>query len=231
MSHVGGRYDDDTRTVIVQHLGQFMTHEFTHALHAADQHAVGQEHAVWVSEGLASLYESAEVVDEKPSAPRKLAAARGAAAAPAPYADPAGYASEDERGKRSEHAPDLAYGESSGLLLYLDERDLLRKFYDAYKESWPSDSSGKQALEKITGLSLPDLQKAWTEWLLNAPETRPAVRPNGPMLGVRLAEAVDGLAINEIIPGGPAAKCRCGLTMSSSPSTARRRATRTPSTG
>ena len=52
---VGGHYDDATRTILVKRPGPELRHEFTHALHAADQHALGQEHPVWLSEGLATL--------------------------------------------------------------------------------------------------------------------------------------------------------------------------------
>ena len=54
---MGGHYDDATRTILVKRPGAELRHEYVHALHAADQHALGQEHPVWLSEGLATLFE------------------------------------------------------------------------------------------------------------------------------------------------------------------------------
>ncbi len=204
MTHVGGRYDDDTRTVIVQHLGQFMAHEFTHALHAADQHAVGQEHAVWISEGLASLYESAREVNgalvpgDNARMPVVRIAARRHTLIPL---DGLVKMPRDAFGARA----DLAYGESSCLMLYLHEQGTLRRFYDEYKKTWRADPTGHDALERTTGQVLAELQKSFADWIQKRPEPVAAVRTNGPMLGVRFAEAVDGLRVMELIHGSPAA--------------------------
>lgn len=205
MSHVGGRYDDDTRTVIVQHLGQFMAHEFTHALHAADQHAVGQEHAVWVGEGLASLYEAA-VEANGALVPRENArftvvrlAARRHTLIPL---DGLVKMSRESFGGRAA----LAYGESSALMLYLFDKGLLRKFYENYKTTWSDDPSGKTALEQTTGMLLPQLQKAWADWVIARPVSADLTRTNGPMIGVRLAEEVDGLRVTEVMAGSPASR-------------------------
>ena len=59
MPGVGGFYNNEAKILIAQHLGQVMTHEFTHALHAADRAPLGQEHPIWLAEGLASMYEAA----------------------------------------------------------------------------------------------------------------------------------------------------------------------------
>ncbi len=205
MSHVGGRYDDDTRTVIVQHLGQFMAHEFTHALHAADQHAVGQEHAVWVSEGLASLYEASEEVNDAlvPHENARFTVVRLAARRHTLIPlDGLVKMSRESFGGRA----DLAYGESSALMLYLFDKNLLRKFYESYKSTWSDDSSGRTALEQTTGMLLPQLQKAWADWVIARPPRAEAVRTDGPIIGVRLAEAVDGLRVEEVMAGSPAAR-------------------------
>src|SRR2546421_5814796 len=55
---VAGMYTDENRTLIAPHMGQIMVHEFTHALHAADQRAAGQIHPGLLREGNASLYEA-----------------------------------------------------------------------------------------------------------------------------------------------------------------------------
>ena len=53
-----GFYQPVTRTLTSVDRGRALIHEFTHALHHADQSASRQRHPPWVCEGLATLYES-----------------------------------------------------------------------------------------------------------------------------------------------------------------------------
>ncbi len=62
---VEGIYIHSARMLIAGRLGQVMTHEFTHALHAGDLDPLGQEHPIWIVEGLASLFEAGQFEGEK----------------------------------------------------------------------------------------------------------------------------------------------------------------------
>ena len=59
---VGGYYNRATRALVCKSVGMVLTHEFTHALHFADMTARGQQHPIWVAEGLATLFETSRVV-------------------------------------------------------------------------------------------------------------------------------------------------------------------------
>ena len=65
MPGVEGIYMHQMHMLIAHSLGQVMTHEFTHALHAGDLDALAQEHPIWIVEGLASLFESAQFEGDK----------------------------------------------------------------------------------------------------------------------------------------------------------------------
>jgi hypothetical protein len=202
---VKGIYEDESRTLLAQQLGQVMTHEFTHALHAADQRAVGQEHPVWLREGLASMYEAGEFVDGKliPHDNFRLAYVQSAARRKSliPLEKLLLLNTQDFiRG------PNLAYGESSSLLLYLYEQKLLKKFYDEYKASYNTDPTGRLALEDVTAMSLADLQKTWTTWMLARKSPSMLTGPGGPYLGVHFGEAVDGLKVAMVVPTSGAFK-------------------------
>ncbi|HZK79796.1 MAG TPA: PDZ domain-containing protein, partial [Humisphaera sp.] len=202
---VMGIYEDETRTLLAERMGQVMTHEFTHALHAADQRAVGQEHPVWLREGLASMYEAGEFENGQliPADNFRLAFIQSAARRHAliPLDKLLSLTTRD-----FVNSPNLAYGESSSLLLYLYDRKLLRKYYDAYKASYRSDPSGGGALEAVTQMNLADLQTAWTQWMLarKSPKLLPVA--GGPYLGVHFGDAIDGLKVSMILPSGPGAK-------------------------
>lgn len=201
--HLGGDYEDTTRTVVSMRLGQFMTHEFTHALHAADQHAIGQEHPVWLSEGLASLYESAEIDGTK------LIAHDNSRLKFVRYAAKSGGLVPLEKLLRMTRQdfnarPNLAYGQASGLLRYLQEAGLLKPFYDAYIAGYAKDPTGATALEQTTGSTLPAIQKAFSQWIQERPEPPTPLRAGGPLLGVGIADAIDGVRITNIPAERPA---------------------------
>ena len=171
---IGGSYDDTTRTVVAKGSGPSLSHEFTHALHAADQRAVGQEHPVWLSEGLASMYERTRTEARDDDRPEHLvplddsrltyvrAAARRQVLIPF---DRLGRMDREDFTDRA----NVAYGESSSLLLFLYEQGLLRKFYDAYKQGYDDDPTGRDALVRATETNLHDLQTRWAEWMLARP--------------------------------------------------------------
>ncbi len=200
---VAGIYLDESRTLIARRMGQIMVHEFTHALHAADQRAVGQMHPVWLREGIASMYEAGEFEQRRltPKDNYRLSYVQQAArhGALLPLEKLVRLTPEQFTANAN-----LAYGESSSLLLYLYEKDLLRAFYDRFKAEYSEDQTGKIALQKTTGMTLPELQKAWTEWML--PRTSPPLQPGfgSAILGVRFDSENDGLKISLLIPNGPA---------------------------
>ena len=166
---VQGRYDDSTRTLLVKRIGPELRHEFTHALHAADQRALDQEHPVWLSEGLASLYENARIEPAAggqeeyiPNDTWRLAAVQTASRRGELI--PLSQLLKLDRNAFTARAT-LAYGESGSLLLYLYEQDLLKPFYGAYTSGYSKDASGQSALESVTGKPLSELQEDWEKWM------------------------------------------------------------------
>jgi tetratricopeptide (TPR) repeat protein len=211
---VGGFYNDAAKVLVAQRLGQTVTHEFTHALHAADRAPLGQDHPIWIAEGLASMFEAAQFEGDKlvPHDNFRLNVLQKAAAARQ-------LITLDNLIKMQQPGfvarANLAYGEASSVMLYLYETDKLKPFYEAYKKGYDEDATGQRAIEKVTGRTFPEFEKDWTAWMVRRPPVPQSTGTDGVVLGARLGDANDGLKIESILPGGPAAKAglRAGDTL------------------
>jgi tetratricopeptide (TPR) repeat protein len=206
--NVGGAYFNAIKTLVAQRPGDVMRHEFTHALHAADRAPLGQDHAAWVVEGLGVLYESAEILfaedgdvlvplADNPRLPAAQAAARRRSLVPLEHLLKM---TQGEFMKR----PNITYTEAGSLMLYLRDSGRLRKFYDAYKETYDTDPTGRGALEKASGTTLAEFETAWVKWLLERPAA-PFFGAPTLFLGARVAPGGGGMTVIAVAPHGPAA--------------------------
>jgi len=65
------------------------------------------------------------------------------------------------------------YGDNTGVnyataryvCYWLQEKDLLLKFYKEFKETLKDDATGQFALEKVTGMKIADFDKVWREFV------------------------------------------------------------------
>jgi hypothetical protein len=203
MPGVEGIYMHSARMLIAKRLGQVMTHEFTHALHAGDLDPLGQEHPIWIVEGLASLFEAGQFEGEKlvPRDNYRLEylqiAFRTKRLIPLEKL---------LTWKQSQFVANanLGYGEASSVMLYLYESNLLRKFYDTYKINFDKDPSGKATLEQVSGKPLKDFEHDWQIWMSKRKSPTMNVGPEGAFIGVQFAQENDGLKIEQVVTKGPA---------------------------
>lgn len=202
---VGGFYNHENRLIIAKGLGQTITHEFTHALHDADRARTGQAHPVWLTEGLATLFESARFVEQTfvPQDSYRLghvqAAAKGNRLIPL------------ARLLSMDHAAFLqnamlAYAQAGSIMHYLYERQLLRRFYETYKATYDKDRTGKLALETVCARPLAQVEQEWKAWVLARKPPAANTAPDSAVLGVRFSTSSSGCRIDSVVPGGPAEK-------------------------
>jgi hypothetical protein len=201
---VEGIYIHSLRMLIAGRLGQVMTHEFTHALHAGDLDPLGQEHPLWIVEGLASMWESATFEGEKlvPHDNYRLWNLR--LAYRTRHLIPLEQLFTWKQAQFVQNA-NLAYGEASSVMLYLYEHDLLRNFYDTYPLNSEKDPTGKLTLEQVTGLPMKDFERAWQTWMYARTPPSTDISLLGPSIGMYFVQENDGLKVNRIVGNGPAA--------------------------
>jgi len=205
-ARLGGAYDPAHRQLIVRSIGMVLTHEFTHALHFADQSARGQAHPIWIIEGLATLFESSILLDGNPIpipnhranvirtiAKRKMTI---------PWSEFFKLSHSRFMSKSG-----VAYPQGRYIFMYLHEQGLLKSWYNAYTAGYEDDETGAKAIEKVTGKSLDKVEADWLKWIGQLNDVPLRLAAEQAYIGVQLARQVDGLKIIRVVSGSAADKC------------------------
>ena len=211
MPGVEGIYQHDIRTLTAKGLGFVTQHEFTHALHAADLDPLGQEHPIWLVEGMAVLFEHAEYemgADGKEVlTPRdNERTVRLQAEARQKKLMPLSRLFKMDQSEFLSQRVLQCYAESGSVMQYLYEQKLLRKFYDTFKATYAKDKTARLALEQTVGKPLEDFENDWKAWMLTRLPPSGQIGPDSPYLGIEFGEANDGMLIQILKTGGPAAR-------------------------
>lgn len=198
-----GFYRPADHTLISVDRGRVLLHEFTHALHHAD--AAPQMHPIWIAEGLAALYENCNFGPTSIDAqvdwrlPLLQEAIRTKKAIPL------------HRLLKMDRKPflaraDLCYAQARYLMLYLQQRNLLRQWYQAYKAGYEDDATGRKAIESQLKKNLFAIESDWHKWvgLLKAPWGEG--RAGRGRLGLRVQSHSQGVKVMGFIPGSTAEK-------------------------
>ena len=196
ISSVGGAYEHQQRRLVAQDLGATLRHEFVHVLHWRDMNRLGQAHAPWVQEGLASLIEDYDLrggtPDPVPSwrtniVKRLLDVGR------LPSIETL---SQIEMNSFTAKRPLAQYAQARTLMLWLLETNKLRAFYRHYCEHYSEDPSGYQSLLAATGTEPEMLEKQYRDWvraLPSVPETGSDLRAT---LGIEIENGTgDGVLV------------------------------------
>jgi tetratricopeptide (TPR) repeat protein len=203
-----GFYNTTTRTLTVNLATGTgtMIHEFTHALHYADMSALKQSHPIWIIEGFGSLYEQCTIRGGGPIGRLNwrlpiLQSAIGTQ----------DYIGWERLMKMSgaEFSSDrktvsVAYAESRYIFYYLQEKGLLKKFYEEYTKNYSSDKTGIAAVESVLGKKIGESEKEWIEFVKGLKSE--ARRVSGAYLGVGLQDTDEGLTVETVAPESPAEK-------------------------
>ena len=202
--HVRGRYRKGPRELVVLDARRSLAHELVHAFHHDHMDRLGQQHPLWVQEGLATLFESVDT--ETADAPD----GRGAFVFRSNERDgmarrlaelgrltPWSTLLTDEPGPE----PALVYPQVRAVVHFLADRGLLEAWYAAYTETFAHDATGRLALERVVGAPIDEVERAWHAWVLTRPlsvevvqDAVPRVREPRILLPVEPVEPVESEA-------------------------------------
>ena len=202
-AQLGGFYSRGPHVLYARTVGLTLVHEFTHALHGADQDGLGQRHPIWVTEGLATLFESSKIIDGRavPQPNRRLNILQRIVRRKRsiPF----------EKFIRADHGKFMrkavtSYCQGRYMMMYLHAKGLLKKWYDAYTDGYEDDPTGGKALEKVLGRKLAQSEEDWKKWVLKLEPPILHLPPKHAYIGIQLRPAVDGVRVMRVVPGSGA---------------------------
>jgi hypothetical protein len=207
-SAIGGLYGHDDKRLVSQDLGATLRHEFLHVLHWRHMSRLGQRHPIYIMEGLCSLAEDLDTVDDADaptgkgvvvaSSWRTNIVKRRERGGTFPSIDSiARMTHEQFVGSR----PLANYAFARTLFQWMESQGKLRAWYEHYVAHFAEDSSGVRSMEAVLGAPSAELTKKWRAWVRLLPEVPEEIGLGMASLGVSVeGGGGDGVSVVGITP-------------------------------
>ncbi len=207
-SGIGGSYVHDTKRLVAQDLGATLRHEFFHVLHWRSTTRLGQDHPIWIQEGLCSLVEDYETTADGDLKPvpswrtniSKRLASNGRLLAIQKLAT-------IPRDRFTSSSPLGNYAQARTFFLYLFDKNKLKDWYAEYTANYSKDSTGVKAIEAVFAKPASEIDKDYRAWVRALPMVAEQIKPGKAGLGAEVDPGSgDGPVIAEVDRNGPARK-------------------------
>lgn len=207
-NQIGGTYEHSRKRLVAIDLGATLRHEFFHVLQFRELERLGQQHPIWIMEGLASIVEDMEF-PPAPAAPRPIPSWRTNIA---------------QRMERSGALPTLAqlgamdqlkfssqrplgnYAASRNVFMYLASQHKLADWWRVYttdpEQGLRADESGVRAMEQVLGKPGAQIDKDIRIWLRTLSPVAESIEPGMASLGVEVEAGLgEGPVVARVVPG------------------------------
>ena len=163
--HVWGLYNHRRRELVTRGHPRAVRHELAHAIHHGHMDAVGQDHPLWIQEGLASLYENYEFLDDgtvrflrndRSEQVQTLAANEWLMT----WSELVGLQPTAMRKEAYR-----AYPQLRSVMRFIADEGHLESWYRSYVEGFDADPTGVKAIELAFGQPIELVEAAWRRWL------------------------------------------------------------------
>ncbi len=200
-----GFYSRKLRMMATISLSNAIVHELVHAVHDNQQQLLGQDHPVWITEGLATLYQTSDVRDGKlvpkigpelSGLQRSIRARKFHRLAALLQIDQSGFMSQAQ----------VSYPQVRYVMYYLHSRGLLESWYRSYRENYDEDPTGRDALERTLGKKLGAIEDDWLAWVLALEAPWRSKLVSKAHLGIRMMPGQEGVIVDAALPGSAARK-------------------------
>ena len=202
----GGLYVHEDRRLVARDTGASLRHEYTHARHYGQMQRLQQLHPMWIQEGLATLFEdwqlgpSGELVI-LPNLRTNDAFDRVQQRDTTPWVD---FFHLDSKAFTAQAR--WNYAQARSMLMYIASQGKLTSWYQIYIASWAEDSIGRRALEASFALPIGKIEAQWKAWVHDGGRQDSTIDPGDGVMGTTISNLPDGVRIDSVQPGGPAAK-------------------------
>ncbi len=161
-----GIYRHRRRELITTDTDSSLRHEFTHRMHHAHMDFLGQEHPLWIQEGLATLFEDYEINKDGsilfiPNKRDKYALKLEQAGQLLSLPDMTGLSR-----KELTRQAIIVYPQLRSFFRFLAEQNHFSKWYEKYIADYDEDPTGREALQYVFNKPLEQIQAMWKAWLL-----------------------------------------------------------------
>lgn len=185
-SGIGGAYDHDRKQLVAQDLGATLRHEFFHVLHWRSASRLGQQHPIWIQEGLCSLVEDYDIINGTltpvPSWRTNTAKRILSGGQLTPIEELAAI----PRDRFTAGGRTMArYAECRTFFLFLSQRGVLGPWYRHYLGHFKSDPTGVASILATLDTDIDGLNAMYRDWLKKLPAVpEPGGREGRAGLGV-----------------------------------------------
>lgn len=205
--NVGGSYVHRLRRLVSRDTGGSLRHEYFHVMHYGHMERLGQPHALWVQEGIASLYEDYELTERGivflPNDRNDITRNRARINRLIPWESVFELPSDRFMARAT-----VLYPQARSMFEFVAARGKLQTWYEAYVAHFDEDTTGKRAFEIAFEMDVREVERSWREWVLEQPITRAGneIAAGQPSLGVGTASVGvnDGVLITQVLPGSTA---------------------------
>ena len=205
---IGGMYQHSLRRLVSRDIGGSLRHEFFHAMHFGHMERLGQPHALWIQEGLASLYEDYEFSAEGtirflPNDRQLIVKSRARSGRLPKWEDLLGISAEAFMNRASQMYPTVR-----SIFEYVADQGKLQTWYKAYVEHFGEDRTGAKAFEIAFGKPVTEIERDWRRWIMDQPAINLRIRAGDAALGVRCDDdgSNDGVLVTDVLAGSAASQ-------------------------
>jgi len=172
-----------------------LVHEFTHALHYADMDARHQRHPIWIVEGFGTMFEQCTIKDGKPVGlvNWRLPIIQRALKQNRHWALTHFIKHSYRCFSRN---TSLAYAHARYIFFWLQQKGLLKRFYEEYTKTYKDDNTGLKAFGSVVGKSAAEVENEWREFVLSLKYARRGVK-----LGIYTGEVEGGVKVRKVVEG------------------------------
>lgn len=203
--NVAGWYDPMKKELICSDQSMTLDHEFTHALHFADNANRKQGHPIHILEGVSTLYEYCTIANGK------IIPAVGS-----PRMQFAIQLAQMQRHYRfreffkvtvqtfqGQQTAGICYSQVRYMFVYLYIKGKFYTFFEKFVKDWETDKDGVKTFESVFGQTLEQIEQDWLAWVRTLAQKPPEMMSDGfyDQMGLNVQFTSVGLAVRRVNMG------------------------------